>query len=65
MVLQLSSKREKFGQLIWDKEKECVTFVFVVVCLTTEETVYIADDIGARGLGGTNQRNCYGVISLL
>lgn len=42
-----------------------MTFVFFVVCLTTEETVYIADDIGARGLGGTNQRNCYGVISLL
>lgn len=39
---------------------------FLLVCLTTEETVYVADDIGVHGLGGTKQRSfCYEVISLL
>lgn len=30
---------------------------FLLVCLTTEETAYVADDIGVHGLGGTKQRS--------
>lgn len=36
---------------------------FLLVCLTTEETVYVADDMVWEALN--REAVCYGVISLL